>query len=529
MRWAWWFLAFLGVIAGALLVVRVAHPLPSLASRVASFSPIGGLDTPLARGIAPQLAAHPDESGVHLLDSGRDSYAARAALARGARSTLDVQYYIWKHDVSGTLLLEDLHRAAERGVLVRLLLDDNGVDGLDGELASLDAHPAIEVRLYNPFVVRSPKAIGYATDFLRLNRRMHNKSFTADGAATIVGGRNIGDEYFRAGDADYFADLDVLGVGPMVAATSRAFDTYWNSASAYPAALILPAAKVGGLNDLRAQARSAERSSDAIDYLAAIAQRPIVAAMANGTLDFVWTRATLVCDPPEKTLGTADQNETLAQTLREALGTPERRLDVVSAYFVPTDAGTTAFEEYARRKIDVAVLTNAWEATDVGIVHAGYIPYRKRLLRAGVRLYEMRGSSGDGRRILATGSGSGSGTGAGTAIRSSGSTLHAKAFAVDGRRIFIGSFNFDPRSMHLNTEMGFVLHSPILARRLEIAFADQIPRRSYEVILAPNGRLRWIERGAGGLRRIHDSEPGLRWWHAAGLRVLTALPIEWML
>ncbi|RZM19943.1 MAG: hypothetical protein EOP67_56155, partial [Sphingomonas sp.] len=135
----------------------------------------------------------------------------------------------------------------------------------------------------------------------------------------------------------------------------------------------------------------------------------------------------------------------------------------------------------------------------------------------------------DGRRILATGSGSGTGTGAGTAIRSSGSTLHAKAFAVDGRRIFIGSFNFDPRSMHLNTEMGFVLHSPILARRLEIAFADQIPRRSYEVILAPNGRLRWIERGAGGLRRIHDSEPGLRWWHAAGLRVLTALPIEWML
>ncbi|WP_262358491.1 phospholipase D-like domain-containing protein, partial [Bordetella pertussis] len=207
--------------------------------------------TPLGQGVGELADTHPGLSGFHVLGDAQDAFAARMLLARAATRTLDVQYYIWRNDMTGTLLLQALHAAAERGVRVRLLLDDNGISGLDDALAALDAHPNAEVRLFNPFPTRSFKALGYLTDFSRLNRRMHNKSFTVDNQATIIGGRNIGDEYFGATDGVLFADLDVLAVGPVVGDVSAEFDAYWASESAWPAGPLLPAP---GAQTLRALA-----------------------------------------------------------------------------------------------------------------------------------------------------------------------------------------------------------------------------------------------------------------------------------
>ncbi|RIX71300.1 phospholipase D-like domain-containing protein, partial [Acidovorax cavernicola] len=196
--------------------------------------------TPLGQALAPQAAAHAGLSGIYALSDPLEAFAARALLMRAAQQTLDVQYYIWHDDTTGALLARELLAAAGRGVRVRLLLDDVGTSGLDAQWSALDQHPQIEVRLFNPMAVRRPKALGYLTDFTRANRRMHNKSLTADNQATVIGGRNIGDEYFGATDGVLFADLDVLAVGAIVPEVSHDFDRYWASDSSYPVAALLP-------------------------------------------------------------------------------------------------------------------------------------------------------------------------------------------------------------------------------------------------------------------------------------------------
>lgn len=214
--------------------------LSSLENRATSMALFDTGATRLGQAISPLVEAHPGMSGIFPLADARDAFAARALLARAAERTLDLQYYIWHADMSGTLLFNAIRDAADRGVRVRLLLDDHGTSGVDTELAALDAHPDIEIRLFNPFVIRKPRAINYLTDFFRLNRRMHNKSFTADNQATIIGGRNTGDEYFGASDGLLYVDLDVMAVGPVVSEVSKDFDRYWASESSYPVERLLP-------------------------------------------------------------------------------------------------------------------------------------------------------------------------------------------------------------------------------------------------------------------------------------------------
>jgi putative cardiolipin synthase len=269
-------------------------------------------------------------------------------------------------------------------------VDDNGIAGLDTPFAALDAHPNIEVRLYNPFVVGRPKPIGYLADFLRLNRCMHNKSFTPDNQVTIIGGRNVGDEYFGARDEGLFADLDVLAVGTAVADVSHQFDQYWASQSAYPAARILPPVPsdlVGAITEAAAKAR---RGSAAQAYVEAIRSLPFVEQAKMGTLALTWAPVRLVSDDPAKTLGRGGRRGLLLTALGEIIGTPRRELGLISGYFVPTQAGENAFAKLAQDGVGVSILSNALEATDVGIVHAGYAHRRKSMLRAGVRLFEMR-------------------------------------------------------------------------------------------------------------------------------------------
>jgi putative cardiolipin synthase len=528
-------LKIIGALLLALLatgvLIRVFNPLPALEPRSTSQALPDTTGTPLGQGVTPIVAAHPGLTGLHMLNDGRSAFAARVLLARAATRSLDIQYYIWHGDLSGTLLLDEVYAAAERGVRVRLLVDDNGIAGLDAPFAVLDTHPNIEVRLYNPFVVRRPKAIGYLADFLRLNRRMHNKSFTADNQVTIIGGRNVGDEYFGARDEGLFADLDVLAVGTAVTDVSRQFDRYWASQSAYPAARILspvPATLLGAITEAAAKAR---REPVAQAYVEAIRSLPFVEQAKMGTLAFEWAPVRLVSDDPAKTLGGGGRRGLLLTALGEIIGTPRRELGLVSGYFVPTQAGEDAFAKLAQDGIRVSILSNALEATDVGVVHAGYAHRRKSMLKAGVRLFEMRlprrgeDAVPSSRNLLGTGSRLGS---SGTVIRSSGSTLHAKTFTVDRTQMFIGSFNFDPRSMHLNTELGFVVESPVMASRLQDGFAKLIPQRAYEVILNSDDDLVWIERH--GDREIrHETEPGTTFPQRASIAILAYLPIEWLL
>ncbi len=524
-------LLFLLLAAG--VTIRLLNPLPPLEPRTPSTHLVATGDTPLGRGIAATRTGRPhDLSGVHMLMSGREAFASRILLARAAVRSLDVQYYIWHNDLSGTLLLEAMHEAADRGVRVRMLLDDNGVAGLDPVLAALDQHPNIEIRLFNPFVLRRPRMLGYLADFPRLNRRMHNKSVVADGQAAIIGGRNIGDEYFDARDAGLFFDLDVLAIGPVVDEVARDFDRYWGSQSAYPVHKILPPAPAEALAALHRSASLVERDPAARDYVEAVRALPFVAQMVAGSLPFEWAVIRMVSDDPAKGIGKAASDGLLATALYRVIGAPVRELGLISGYFVPTRAGVDALAELAGRGVDVAIFTNAFEASDVWVVHAGYAERRKALLRAGIRLFEMRGpdrSEGapSRRKLIGTGSGSGSSTG-GHVLRSSAATLHAKAFAVDGERLFIGSFNFDPRSIHLNTELGFVIESPQLATTMANAFELDIPALAYEVVLSENGRLNWRERRPGGVI-VHATEPGTSLLQRWGIRIVSRLPIEWLL
>lgn len=492
--------------------------LPSLEGRTPSLTLTDTAQTKLAQAVLPLAAQHPGVSGIYALSDGRDAFAARALLAAAAERTLDVQYYIWHKDITGTLLFDALRQAAERGVRVRLLLDDNNTSELDDTLALLARQPNLEIRLFNPFALRSPRALGFLTDFSRLNRRMHNKSFTADNQATIVGGRNVGDEYFGAAGDVLFADLDVLVIGPVVGAVSHDFDRYWNSPSAYPATSLIKPPKTGDAGEIAAEADRIDDTEAAEEYVRAMRTSPFVQQLIERQLPFEWAPTRLISDDPAKVLDKARPGSGVAANLKNLLGVPNKELDLVSPYFVPGKSGTQAFAELAKEGVNVRILTNALEATDVAAVHAGYAKWRKPLLQAGVTLYESRRSWDENDAREKTGR-----------FGSSASSLHAKTFAVDDQRIFVGSFNFDPRSIDLNTEMGLVIDSPVLAGKLGQAMRGTIPQRAYQVLLNPDGSLYWIARDANGGITRYDTEPGTSVWKRMGVAILSVLPIDWLL
>ncbi|HEX2835320.1 MAG TPA: phospholipase D family protein [Thermoanaerobaculia bacterium] len=499
-------------MAGFLLLDR-CNALPSIANRTSSHVLAETRGTRLERAVTPLLLTHPGLSGIHAIRDARDAFAARCLLASAAERTLDVQYYIWRNDLSGTLLMKALLDAADRGVRVRLLLDDNNTAGLDAAIAAIDSHPRIEVRLFNPFVIRKPRLAGYLTDFSRLNRRMHNKSFTADNQATVVGGRNVGDEYFGATDGVLFADLDVIGIGPVVNEVSSDFDRYWASESSYPVDRLLPSARPEAIRELAAKAARVAREPAAVAYVNAVHESAFVHDLIARTLPLEWATARLVSDPPAKALGRARRDELLTRQFGRIFGTPHKNVDLVSPYFVPGERGVELFRGWRKQGVAVRVLTNALEATDVAVVHAGYARRRRDLLAAGVTLYELRSGAPAAKPVRMSGS-----------FGSSGSSLHAKTFAVDGARLFVGSFNFDPRSAELNTEMGFVIDSPQLARGMTNVFDKDVPPNAFEVELH-DGEPEWIERRGSAVVR-HRTEPGTSFWTRLGVTLLSWLPIE---
>ncbi len=507
------------LILGLLLLVaigvaRFLFALPSEAEQATGAALPGAADGPLCTGVGARLERHTGRTGIASLSQGADAFAARVLLADAAASSIDAQYYIWQADMTGLLLFDALRRAADRGVKVRLLLDDNGTSGVDAHIAALDAHPLIEVRLYNPFNLRRFKMLSYAFDFFRLNRRMHNKSFTVDALATIMGGRNIGDEYFGTGLTPLYFDLDVLAVGRVVPDVTADFDRYWNAPAVHRAATIVAAYDGGdpvgeGLLRLHEEPQLDE-------YRARIAASQLVRRLADGTLDLEWTDAVLVSDDPAKGEGAVPRDRLLATTLARAVGRVESRFDGVSPYFVPGSRGVNGFAGMEHEGIDVRMLTNSLEATDVLPVHAGYARRRKAMLASGVELFELRREAAPGTPRDSIG-----------IFGSSGASLHAKTFAVDGRKIYVGSFNFDPRSVHLNTEMGLLIDSPRMAQTMHDAFDQGLGGLAWKVERR-GGKLIWTDPSDARAPAL-TREPGTSLPRRIALSVIGWLPVEWLL
>jgi len=517
---------FLSIVLG--LVLAACASLPEHVERVPSIAVANTDDTRLGRALHEETAAHPGRSGIHELPVAQEAFAARILLAQAADRTLDIQYYLWHADTTGWLLWEAIWQAAERGVRVRLLLDDANTGRIDPIIAALDEHPNIEVRLFNPFANRRFRIGDLAFDFTRVNRRMHNKSFTADNQVSIVGGRNVGDEYFGAHADIGFQDLDVMAVGPVVREVSSQFDLFWNSESAYPAESVILDAPEDGPALLRQGWEKVHQSPEATSYMDAVRRTALVRQTMDRSLAYEWTRAHVVNDDPAKVRDITEREDLLMRShLEQAMGKPARELDLVSPYFVPGRRGTKALEALAKSGVKIRVLTNSLSATDVGAVHAGYSRYRKELLDDGVAIFELKPGSAlppvrnrdeDRQRGSIAGS-----------AGSSAASLHAKTFAVDRDRLFVGSFNLDQRSIHLNTEMGIVIDSPALASRLATQLDTRLPDIAYQVRLGPDGQtLEWIDRTPEG-ETHYATEPGASPMRRLWVDFLSMLPIEWLL
>ena len=484
--------------------------------------------SPAAREAQRETQAHPGQSGFRLLVRNTDALMSRIVLADHAMRSIDLQYYIFDDDATGRLLAQRLLAAADRGVRVRLLLDDLDVAKQDPLLDALDAHRNIEVRLFNPFPVRNravwSKGLQFLVDGARLNRRMHNKSFTVDNMFTIVGGRNIGDAYFDAGNDVHFRDLDVLAIGPVVEETSRVFDEYWNSDSAFPVtAYTNKRATARNLSHARAALQGDARRFAESDYAQAMLDTLPGGASADRHGDWDWGVARVVADDPSKAdPGTDRRALHIGHDIRAMLDAATSNVQIVSPYFVPGRKGTSYLQGVAARGVSIAVLTNSLAATDETEVHAGYSRYRRDLLESGIALYELRPMPGVQPKDA-------HGT-------SSGVSLHAKTLVVDGREVFVGSMNMDPRSRSLNTEMGIVVDSPALAAKITRFFAQATqPENAFRVDLAPKdgeplsrAPLRWTARDDGRTVTF-DHDPDTSAARRAEVDLLKLLPIESLL
>ncbi|ART80542.1 phospholipase D family protein [Oceanisphaera avium] len=483
-------------------------------------------DTRLGQGIAQEAKAQTASSGFYLLSNGLDAFVTRLLLMEAADKTLDIQYYLFHDDDTAKLFSHYLLRAADRGVRVRLLLDDFGHHGQEKLLAALAQHPNISVRLFNPFSNRVMPYLDFITRFKRVNRRMHNKSFIADNQAAIIGGRNIGNTYFGADEHTNFTDLDVLGVGSFAPQVSGAFDLYWNHVLSSPVQQFEQGQGATALTKARQQLHSAMNSERSQTYLARLASLQLVEQLKQGSLAFHWADFSLIYDTPDKILNASDNTHGhMAPALNALLSEVENEALIVSPYFIPGNNGVSRFASWIDAGAKVTILTNSLAANDVPAVHAGYARYRKPLITAGVELWELRPSAS----ALKNNSYKKDLPG------SSRASLHAKTMIFDRDTLFVGSMNLDPRSINLNTEIGVLIYSKTLASTASTTFLNDLPEHAWHLDVistkawwGKRERLIWRDESHQPATLI-SHEPEASQWRRFQVWAFGYLPIEGML
>ena len=480
--------------------------------------------TTLAQIIQPLQEQHPELTGYLVLFEPLEALSARLRLIDKAEKTLDLQYYIWDNDKVGALALHALIRAADRGVRVRLLIDDNNAKSTEGIFLALAQHPNIEVKLFNPYRFRKYRALDMMLDLKRINRRMHNKSFIADHQVALIGGRNMTNQYYNVSDNYQFSDVDVMLVGSAVKDISHSFDEYWNHEYAYKVQeVVKQSAHRLSYDSLKQQLDEHYKRITVQNYLDLTSNSQAIDSLMSRDIPLDWVKAEVVKDSPDKIKSKAKKKEHLNFQLIQHLEQPEKNVDLISAYFVPEKKGAKMLTDLAEDGIKVRVLTNSFKANDVAVVHAFYGKYRQDLLEHGVQLYEFlpaldkndldRHTEALAKKAKVNLKGL------------SRSSLHAKLMALDEKQVFIGSFNFDPRSAYLNTEIGVLLNSPPLARAVHTTMDENLSKYAYKLVLDANKKITWQRQTPQG-PVIYTKEPRMKWWQRAGIKMLSWLPIE---
>lgn len=490
-------------------------------------------DTRLGAQFATAVREHEGNSGFRIITVGVDGFATRVQMIDAAERTLDLQYYIFRGDDTGRLLTDALLRAADRGVRIRVLIDDGDTIAGDEQIIALGAHPAVEIRIFNPFAYRGHARPLRFLEFLfnsrRLDYRMHNKLLVVDNAVALIGGRNIGNQYFQTDPESQFADDDVFVAGPVASQLSATFDEYWNSAFAIPAEALgdktKPAAALAALRErvhgLPGQPESKPKA-DGLDYVARSATGEPYAGLVSGRLPLAWAHAKVVCDSPDKKhveRGVVG-GKLMATAVNTAASAVKSEFLMVTPYFIPADEDLRVLKELRQREVHVRILTNSLESAPGLMAHSGYTHYRLPLLQAGMELYEVRSLLGNAR-------------GSGQIVKLSrygNYALHAKLYVFDRQSVFIGSMNFDQRSKRLNTEVGLIIDSPELAQQTAARFDGMTQLdNSYALALRPRrpggpARLVWDTR-EDGKPVAYTREPARSAWQRLKVRLLSLLPL----
>lgn len=509
-----------------LLTVPACTTLPQHTEAPAQFvADIDTSSTSLANIVHPLREQNPGLTGYHVLYDPLEALAARLRLIDKAEKSLDLQYYIWDNDRIGALALHALIRAADRGVKIRLLIDDNNAKHMEGIYLALSQHKNIEVKLFNPYRFRKYRAMDMILDLKRINRRMHNKSFIADQQIALIGGRNMSNQYYNVSEIYQFSDVDVMLVGAAVDDIAHSFDDYWNDDYAYPVRQIVSAQQHHlRYPSLKRQLDAHYEEVSVQNYLDLTNRSKAFDEWLYHNIGFDWVKAEVVKDAPEKIKAKAKKEGLLNFQLIRYLDKPEHSVDLISAYFVPEQKGAKMLSQLAQDGIKVRVLTNSYAANDVAVVHAFYAKYRPQLLENGVQLYEFLPALTDdvlneiNEEISKKAKVSMKGL--------SRSSLHAKMMALDQKQVFIGSFNFDPRSAYLNTEIGVLLNSPQLANAVHQTMDQNLKKYAYKVLLNADHKLSWSYQPPAGPGKIYKKEPLTTWWQRLGNRVLSWLPLE---
>lgn len=451
------------------------------------------------------------------------SIATRLHLIAKAQHHIDLQYYIWADDELGHLLLSELLKAANRGVQIRLLIDDQNGTQLDSSLEQLVTHPNFSIKFYNPYKFRKLRALDFLYRAFQINRRMHNKLIIADGEIAVTGGRNISRQYFDASDKSEFTDFDILFYGPTVIDANQLFLNFWNDTLSCPVDNFLKSGTAAGLQQLeyKYEQESLVKTTDKEKLFHA---EKLLREYHLTKQPLRWAKAHFIGDIPNKTRNKANKEDLLYTKFMKIMGMPKHHFQLVSAYFIPTKFGVEQLTSIKESQASVRILTNSYLANNVPIVHAFYQRYRKKLLTSDIKIYELKPFIQQKKRTwyeVITGN-------VIPAKNKNSSCLHAKFFYID-HKVFIGSFNFDPRSTSLNTEVGLVIESESLQQEIHQSLSQLLPRIAYELKLNEHGKIIWIEQQDDGNVVIHEYEPETTLFQRLMIKVTSILPIEWIM